>query len=45
VKHPDAAPDGVDEYLPVLLERARFETRVVGPHQLAELLDGGPALP
>ena len=45
VKHPNAAAGVVDEYLPVLLERARFETRVAGPHQLAELLDRGPALP
>jgi len=43
VKH--ASGGGVDEYLPVLLKRARFETCVVGPHQLAELLDRGPALP
>jgi aspartokinase-like uncharacterized kinase len=32
VKH--AAGGGVDEYLPVLLERARFETLVVGPDEL-----------
>jgi dihydroneopterin aldolase len=33
VKHPSRR--GVDEYLPVLLEHARFETRVVDPDRLA----------
>jgi 5-(aminomethyl)-3-furanmethanol phosphate kinase len=33
VKH--ASRSGVDEYLPVLLEHARFETRVVDPGHLA----------
>ena len=33
VKH--ASRSGVDEYLPVLLEHARFETRVVDPDHLA----------
>jgi len=33
VKH--AGGGGVDEYLPVLLEHARFETRVVDPDHLA----------
>jgi aspartokinase-like uncharacterized kinase len=37
-------PGGVDEYLPTLLERARFETWVIGgrdPGRLVELLDRG----
>jgi aspartokinase-like uncharacterized kinase len=41
VKHPSAGgPSAVDEHLPLLLERARFETRVVGPDRLAELFHG-----
>jgi aspartokinase-like uncharacterized kinase len=37
-------PGGVDEYLPTVLERASFETWVIGgrdPQRLAELLDRG----
>jgi 5-(aminomethyl)-3-furanmethanol phosphate kinase len=37
-------PDGVDAYLPTVLERARFETWVIGgrdPARLVELLDRG----
>jgi aspartokinase-like uncharacterized kinase len=37
-------PGGVDEYLPTVLERASFETWVIGgrdPRRLAELLDRG----
>ena len=37
-------PEGVDEYLPALLERARFETWVIGgrdPARITELLDTG----
>jgi 5-(aminomethyl)-3-furanmethanol phosphate kinase len=37
-------PEGVDEYLPTLLERATFETWVIGgrdPARIAELLDRG----
>jgi len=45
VKHPDAGGRIVDEHLPVLLEHARFETCVVGPDGLADLLDHGAALP
>jgi aspartokinase-like uncharacterized kinase len=33
--------DLVDEYLPTVLERARFETWVIGPARLVELLDRG----
>ena len=41
VKHPGAAgPDAVDEHLPLLLERARFETCVVGPDRLVEVFHG-----
>ena len=39
---------GVDEYFPRALEGARFETWVIGPARLAELLDRGrtdPLLP
>ena len=39
---------GVDEYFPRALEGARFETWVIGPAHLAELLDRGridPLLP
>jgi len=36
VKHADGG--GVDEYLPVLLEHARFETRIVSPDHLATAL-------
>jgi aspartokinase-like uncharacterized kinase len=32
---------GVDAYLPTLLEGARFETWVIGPTRLKELLEGG----
>jgi 5-(aminomethyl)-3-furanmethanol phosphate kinase len=32
---------GVDAYLPTLLEGARFETWVIGPTRLTELLEGG----
>jgi aspartokinase-like uncharacterized kinase len=32
---------GVDAYLPTLLERARFETWVIGPARVVELLDRG----
>lgn len=39
VKHPSVRTGGVDEYLPVLLEGARFETCVIGPDRLAELFD------
>ena len=34
-------PDGVDEYLPTLLAHATFETWVIGPERLAELLERG----
>jgi 5-(aminomethyl)-3-furanmethanol phosphate kinase len=37
-------PEGVDEYLPTILERARFETWVISgrdPARITELLDGG----
>jgi aspartokinase-like uncharacterized kinase len=34
-------PGAVDDYLPTALAEARFETWVVGPQRLAELLDGG----
>ncbi len=37
-------PEGVDPYLPTMLERARFETWVIGgrdPARLAELLERG----
>jgi aspartokinase-like uncharacterized kinase len=34
-------PGGVDRYLPTLLARAAFETWVVGPERLAELLERG----
>ena len=43
-----AAGLGVDEYFPTALEGARFETWVIGPDRLAELLDRGridPLLP
>ena len=46
VKHADSPADvrlSVDEHLPVVLEGARFETWVVGPDQLTELLDRGAA--
>jgi aspartokinase-like uncharacterized kinase len=36
-------PGGVDAYLPTLLARATFETWVIGPERLAELLDTGAA--
>jgi hypothetical protein len=39
---------GVDEYFPRALEGARFETWVIGPTRLAELLERGridPLLP
>jgi 5-(aminomethyl)-3-furanmethanol phosphate kinase len=35
------AGPGVDDYLPTALEGARFETWVIAPARLAELLDGG----
>jgi 5-(aminomethyl)-3-furanmethanol phosphate kinase len=34
-------PGGVDAYLPTLLEGARFETWVIGPARVAELLERG----
>jgi aspartokinase-like uncharacterized kinase len=34
-------PGGVDDYLPTLLERAGFETWVIGPERLAELFERG----
>jgi len=34
-------PGGVDDYLPTLLARAGFETWVIGPERLAELLERG----
>jgi aspartokinase-like uncharacterized kinase len=37
-------PEGVDEYLPTILQRARFETWVISgrdPARIAELLDTG----
>ena len=41
VKHPSAGgPGAVDEHLPLLLERARLETRVVGPDRLVEVFHG-----
>ena len=41
VKHPGAAgPGTVDEHLPVLLARSRFETCVVGPDRLVEVFHG-----
>ncbi len=45
VKHASVTelPGAVDEYLPALLERARFETWVIGPGHLVELLDRGAA--
>ena len=39
------AGPGVDEYFPTALEGARFETCVIAPARLAELLDGGPVDP
>ena len=41
---PALRPRGVDDYLPTLLERAAFETWVIGgrnPERLAELLERG----
>ena len=35
------AGPGVDEYFPTALEGARFETWLIAPADLAELLDGG----
>jgi aspartokinase-like uncharacterized kinase len=47
VKHDEALtsrgelrPGAVDDHLPTVLAAARFETWVVGPQRLAELLDG-----
>jgi aspartokinase-like uncharacterized kinase len=37
-------PAGVDEYLPVVLERARFETWVIGAERLRELIERGTTL-
>jgi aspartokinase-like uncharacterized kinase len=37
-------PGGVDEHLPAVLERARFETWVIGAERVAELLERGTAL-
>jgi hypothetical protein len=34
-------PGGVDEYLPVALERAPFETWVIGAERLGQLLERG----
>jgi aspartokinase-like uncharacterized kinase len=37
-------PGGVDAYLATLLERAQFETWVIGPTRVAELLDRGTTM-
>jgi 5-(aminomethyl)-3-furanmethanol phosphate kinase len=37
-------PEGVDPYLPVMLERARYETWVIGAERVVELFERGSAL-
>jgi dihydroneopterin aldolase len=37
-------PDGVDAYLPVILEHARFETWVIGAERVGELFERGTAI-
>ena len=37
-------PGGVDEYLPTVLERARFETWVIGAGRVVELFERGTAV-
>jgi aspartokinase-like uncharacterized kinase len=37
-------PGGVDEYLPTVLEHARFETWVVGAERVVELVERGTAV-
>ena len=37
-------PGGVDEYLPTVLEHARFETWVIGAERVVELIERGTAV-